>query len=360
MCNPLRYLSFSVWFLFIVVLNGCDTLSSSDSPFHIYAQRLANVLDTSFDERTVNTYLDIIPYPDNRDIYQTIPDIRIGLLDAYELRQCGLFHLIAERNSVLGKVQDKTRQLRYEILFLQGLRTCLATLDTKTDLYQQLVSIEQQKQQQIPQYLWNMLFTGEEWRKQFVINYQWINSKQQNGFHAFLDAVRLVNYLSQSTEQQAIIPSNQLDLLLQSQAKLYKNPYFGRLLYSIAQSTAWLNAITHMLKDHQESIYCGSGRNNQKAQYLNNVFYKYYSQDIQSYLATLSSQYQQLQPLLLELYQHSLQHGITPSPQMSRYSQYYFANHLYRNFKQATLEHVEYWKTLFKRCNFPVGNNQAQ
>nr|WP_228408370.1 DUF3080 family protein [Photobacterium damselae] len=156
------------------------------------------------------------------------------------------------------------------------------------------------------------------------------------------------------------MPSDQLDLLLQSQAKLYKNPYFGRLLYSLAQSTAWLNAITHMLKDHQESIYCGSGRNNQKAQYLNNVFYKYYSQDIQSYLATLSSQYQQLQPLLLELYQYSLQHGIPPSPEMSRYSQYYFANHLYRNFKQATLEHVEYWKTLFKRCNFSVGNNQAQ
>ncbi|MDP2558068.1 DUF3080 family protein [Photobacterium damselae subsp. piscicida] len=283
-------------------------------PFSTYAQRLANVPETSFDEQTVNTHLDIIPYPDNRDIYQTIPDIRIGLLDAYELRQCGLFHLIAERNSVLGKVQDKTRQLQYEILFLQGLRTCLATLDTNTDLYQQLVSIEQQKQQQIPQYLWNMLFTGEEWRKQFVINYQWINSNQQSGFHSFLDAIRLVNYLSQSTEQQAIIPSNQLDLLLQSQAKLYKNPYFGRLLYSLAQSTAWLNAITHMLKDHQESIYCGSGRNNQKAQYLNNVFYKYYSQDIQSYLATLSSQYQQLQPLLLELYQYSLQHGIPPAP----------------------------------------------
>ncbi|MDP2543107.1 DUF3080 family protein [Photobacterium damselae subsp. piscicida] len=102
-------------------------------PFSTYAQRLANVPETSFDEQTVNTHLDIIPYPDNRDIYQTIPDIRIGLLDAYELRQCGLFHLIAERNSVLGKVQDKTRQLQYEILFLQGLRTCLATLDTNTD-----------------------------------------------------------------------------------------------------------------------------------------------------------------------------------------------------------------------------------
>ncbi|MGR5368128.1 DUF3080 family protein [Photobacterium damselae] len=359
MINKDTFRTVTLFLCLIFTLSSCRIFTES-TPFSTYAQRLANVLDTSFDEQTVNTHLDIIPYPDNRDIYQTIPDIRIGLLDAYELRQCGLFHLIAERNSVLGKVQDKTRQLRYEILFLQGLRTCLATLDTKTVLYQQLVSIEQQKQQQIPQYLWNMLFTGEEWRKQFVINYQWINSKQQNGFHSFLDAVRLVNYLSQSTEQQAIIPSNQLDLLLQSQAKLYKNPYFGRLLYSIAQSTAWLNTITHMLKDHQESVYCGPGRNNQKAQYLNNVFYKYYSQDIQSYLATLSSQYQQLQPLLLELYQHSLRHGITPSPQMSRYSQYYFANHLYRNFKQATLEHVEYWKTLFKRCNFPVGNNQAQ
>nr|WP_256384204.1 DUF3080 family protein [Photobacterium toruni] len=58
-------------------------------------------------------------YPRTHALKQPIADITIGLLNAYELRQCGLFQLIAERNSVLGKVQDKTRRLRYELLFLK-------------------------------------------------------------------------------------------------------------------------------------------------------------------------------------------------------------------------------------------------
>ena len=94
--------------LFSVI--GCKK-NTTDTLLNTYQQRLTNILDVEAD--TIPP-LDIPSYPRTHVLKQPIADITIGLLNAYELRQCGLFQLIAERNSILGKVQDKTRRLDYE------------------------------------------------------------------------------------------------------------------------------------------------------------------------------------------------------------------------------------------------------
>ena len=145
-----------------LLLTSCKE-NATNTLLNTYQQRLANVLEiTPADTLPLNLPI----YPDTRSLKQPIADIRIGLLDAYELRQCGLFQLIAERNSVLGKVQDQTRQLRYEVLFLKQLNHCLTMLNSNStsELQSQLNDIYQQKQQQLPLVIWNMVFTGKEWR----------------------------------------------------------------------------------------------------------------------------------------------------------------------------------------------------
>lgn len=112
--------------------------NATNALLNTYQQRLANVLEiTPADTPPLN----LPTYPDTRSLKQPVADIRMGLLDAYELRQCGLFQLIAERNSVLGKVQDQTRQLRYELLFLKQLSHCLTVLNSTSELQSQLNGI---------------------------------------------------------------------------------------------------------------------------------------------------------------------------------------------------------------------------
>ncbi|MGF1688969.1 DUF3080 domain-containing protein [Photobacterium japonica] len=334
--------------LAITLLAGCDR-HSADAQFDTYQARLANVLDVSAQSPD---NIETVPFPDTRDLMLPVEDIRINLLDAYELRQCGLFNLIAERNSILGKVQDKTRQLRYELLFLHGLQHCLTVLPDDTDLYATLLDYQTKKQQQFPISLWNMLTTGKEWRQQFTLHYQAFTPQQLYGFNASLAAFSYAQHLATHIAAHNSISEKQANRVLFHQEQLHPYHYFGQLAYSIEHATLWLNTITTLLTNHEAAILCGENRNQQKATYLSNVFYKHFVSTLQPYLAELDSQYQQIQPFLLILLRPP---RTIDAPSLSRYYQYYIAGEQHQAFRDATLAHVDFWKRTFKRCNIRVG-----
>ncbi|PSW63593.1 DUF3080 domain-containing protein [Photobacterium kishitanii] len=340
-----------------LLLTSCKK-NTTEVLLDTYQQRLANVLDINPAETPALT----LPiYPGTRLLKQPIPDIRMGLLNAYELRQCGLFQLIAERNSVLGKVQDQTRQLRYELLFLKQLDHCLKVLNNTNTLWPQLKDIYYQKQQQLPQVLWNMVFTGQEWRQQFTLGRQLLEQQQFGGYIENLAAFDYLDTLTTTITSHNLsnalttLTTSNIDLLLYHQQQIHNTQYLGQLFYSIARVTARLNTVTTQLIRHEQDVICGKNINQQQAQYLRNVFYKYYAKDIQPYLSKLHSQYQQLQPYLASLYTTLTKHHIQPSSMMTVYARYYFQGELQHQFQQATIEHVNYWQRLFKRCNFKVG-----
>ncbi|MEC6814210.1 DUF3080 domain-containing protein [Photobacterium toruni] len=344
--------------LCLLLLPSCKD-NTTETLFNTYQQRLTNVLDIT---PIAVPALTLPSYPDTRSLRQPLADLRMGLLDAYELRRCGLFQLIAERNSVLGKVQDQTRRLRYELLFLKQLNHCLAVLNSTSELQSQLNDIYQQKQQQLPLMIWNMVFTGKEWRQQFILGHQLLELQQ---FSGYIETVTAVNYLdtltttmTAQTISQALttLTPNYIEQLLYHQQQIHTTQYLGQLFYSMAQITAMLNTITIQLTQHENNIICGKNINQQQAQYLRNVFYKYYVHDIQPYLSKLQSQYQQLQPYLDSLYTTLIQHHAQPPAIMTLYARYYFQGELQRQFQQATIEHVRYWQRLFKRCQFQVGH----
>ncbi|WP_318455537.1 DUF3080 domain-containing protein [Photobacterium leiognathi] len=341
----------------VLLLAGCKQ-NSSEAAFNNYHQRLTNVLDI---DPTPIPNTDVLPLPQKRDLNQALPDIRIGLLDAYELRQCGLFQLIAERNSILGKVQDKTRSLQYELLFLNGLSYCLTQLKPDSDLVAELTPIYQQKQQQLPMIFWNMIFTGEEWRKQLTLGHELVDSEKNSAFLTSLSAFSYVADLinnNVTTTPTPIAPAlieNKYQDLLHHQQQIYNSRYIGDLFYSLSRTTTWLTTITAQLNANQDLILCGNNMNQQKAKYLRNVFYKFYVADIQRYLAHLDSQYQQIQPVLQQIHQQLNQAPIQVTPDMQGYIDAYINGETYRQFHQATLDHVKFWQRLFKQCNFKVG-----
>lgn len=351
-----------------LALTGCD--NSGEHHFNDYHQRLANVLEV--DPIPFHPQEDLPSFPSTRDLYIPIDDIRIGLLDAYELRRCGLFQLIADRNSSLGKVQDKTRQLRYELLLLNGLERCLTQIvPTSRDnpisqsLIEELTPIKQKKQQQLGAVIWNMLTTGKEWRQQFVLYPHTFAIDHLAGFTANLSAMEDIFALLEYSQKQGYIENNQPTLssipngideaivnrLLTHQEKIHRSRYFGQLFYSIANATQWLNTTTQLLNQQENQIRCGKQRNQQQAEYLRNVFYRYYNPQIQPYLAELDSQYRQIQPILQQIFAQSPYQD----PELITYKETFIDGKAHQLFRKAVMDHTKFWQRTFQRCQFKVG-----
>ncbi|MGF1736367.1 DUF3080 domain-containing protein [Photobacterium satsumensis] len=333
--------------LFIFVLAGCEPNTTKRS-FETYNTRLANVLDTA--PVKINDG-DLNAFPEPRELLLPIEDIRIDLLDAYELRKCGLFNLIAERNSILGKVQDKTRQLRYELILLKGLNHCQQVLPEGSDVLPMLEGFRQKKQTQLISHLWNMLATEKEWRQQLTIVYQPFELDLFYGFDESLNAFNYLSFIQQQVLSGSSIDEKQADRLIEHQKQLHAHHYFGQLIYSMHLSILWLDGITEMLEQNEATLICGPNRNQQKAEYLSNVFYKFFVNELQPYLAELDSQYRQISPPLIKL----LSPAISMTPAVTSYYEHYLGGRLHDDFRQATLQHVEFWKRTFRRCNIKVG-----
>ncbi len=120
-----------------MVLTGCF----DDGPqnyFDDYQTKIANVQDA--DEIQEDWELESLP---RKQTFIEVPSLSIGLIDSYQLRQCGLFNLIAERNSILGKIADEFRNYDYQVALLEGVGKCLSNNELDPEIVELLREIEQ-------------------------------------------------------------------------------------------------------------------------------------------------------------------------------------------------------------------------
>ncbi|EOX4278642.1 DUF3080 family protein, partial [Vibrio cholerae] len=103
----------------LLLLTGCEPRLAIDADFDRYLSRIANVQQR---EALSPPAMVAQSLPEKRELLIAIAPVTISLLDSYELRQCGVFELIAERNSILGKVQDEFREWDYQIALLNGIQ----------------------------------------------------------------------------------------------------------------------------------------------------------------------------------------------------------------------------------------------
>ncbi len=313
-------------------LSACDFIKSPmDASLDTYLSRIANVQDrpalTMPDN--VNVFL-----PTKRELHITIPSISIGLLDSYELRKCGLFNLVAEKNSVLGKVQDQFRNFDYQVQVSYGIERCLTSPNISSALKTQLASIQQQKLKQLPAHFTNLVFSSDAMRQQLEAT-EWLSVEQGRGSTPVIQAFNHID--SGFSGSETLDYTSTLNALTPYQEVLEKNAVLGPLSYSMLNAANKLNVITQQLKGHDETIICGQGRNTTKFRYLRNVFNEFFIGEIQPYLAKVDSIYNELNPLIdfVDTSHENYQYPI---------KQYH------QDFRAATKEHIEYWQNLFKRC----------
>ncbi|MDD1780813.1 DUF3080 domain-containing protein [Enterovibrio sp. ZSDZ35] len=322
----------------IGMLQGCFDDDKAKGLFVDYSERLANVVETSPIPPSESR---AIKLPRKRDLVVPIEDTRMGLLDAYELRQCGLFQLIADRNSILGKVQDAFRQLNYELALLRTLNQCLEDV-TSEPLSSELKRIQVVKRNQIHLVYWNTFASSDAWRSQLTPPSISMISPDTPFAHS--EALLAIESYS------SLLANPSSRNVLELQEPIEKQRYLGALFYSMDESTRWLNAATEQLERDDARVLCGKNRNTTRFTYLQNVFSTFFIDGVQPYLSKINGLYLDAQPSLVRLHQR-----FGEMPPFTDYSAAYFSGEHYDEFQDAVKNHVAYWQTLFKRCGVKIG-----
>ena len=313
-----------------MVLTGCF----DDSPqnyFDDYQTKIANVQDA--DEIQEDWELESLPR--KRELFIEVPSLSIGLIDSYQLRQCGLFNLIAERNSVLGKVADEFRNYDYQVALLEGVGQCLSNNELEPEIVELLREIEQQKLAQFPLHQWNLIYASEAMQSQ-MRGSQWLRADIGDQVRQTSDALEHIN-LALNTP---LVSGKTTEV----QEGLEKSSTLGDLYYSLSRASAELDTITQQLTTFDANIICGKQRDTTKFRYLNNVFEQQYIDKVQPYMAQLDGYYQQLAPQLAMF-----------DAQPELHSYYFPIKDAHQAFRSSTRRHVDYWQQLFKRCGRKVG-----
>ncbi|WP_135445263.1 DUF3080 domain-containing protein [Vibrio tasmaniensis] len=313
-----------------MVLTGCF----DDSPqnyFDDYQTKIANVQDA--DEIQQDWELESLPR--KRELFIEVPSLSIGLIDSYQLRQCGLFNLIAERNSVLGKVADEFRNYDYQVALLEGVGQCLSNNELDPEIVELLKEIEQQKLAQFPLHQWNLIYASEAMQSQ-MRGSQWLRADIGEQVRQTRDALEHIN--------RALNTPLVSGKTTEVQEGLEKSSTLGDLYYSLSRASVELDTITKQLSTFDANIICGEQRDTTKFRYLNNVFEQQYIDKVQPYMAQLDGYYQQLAPQLAMF-----------DAQPELHSYYFPIQDAHQAFRSSTHRHVDYWQQLFKRCGRKVG-----
>ncbi|MDL5026430.1 DUF3080 domain-containing protein [Vibrio sp. TMPB1044] len=320
----------STLFCLTVMLAGCFSDGPGDL-FDDYQTKVARVQDA----KELNDDWEFENLPRKRELFLDVPSLSIGLIDSYQLRQCGLFNLIAERNSVLGKVADEFRNYDYQVALLEGVGKCLSNNELDPEIIKLLREIEQQKLAQFPLHQWNLIYASEAMQSQ-MRGSQWLRADIGDQVRQTGDALEHIN--------QALNVPLVSGKTTEVQEVLEKSSTLGDLYYSLARASAELDTITKQLTTFDANIICGKQRDTTKFRYLNNVFEQQYIGKVQPYMAQLDGFYQQLAPQL----------GMFDA-QPDLHSYYFPIQDAHQAFRSSTRRHVDYWQQLFKRCGRKVG-----
>ncbi|NOJ18168.1 DUF3080 domain-containing protein [Vibrio jasicida] len=323
------------------LLSGCnDWFNPEKAVFEKYNQRLANVLDTSQSELEASPAVTI---PDKRELFQELPRLSLGLLESYQLRQCGLFNLLAEKNSQLGKVQDAFYDFDYQTNLLRTLNGCLSDYPLSDEENTKLNGLYDQKWHHLTVHLDNMLLTSDAMRKQLTGS-EWLPLESKDQVAHVRDAFLALDEMYQTPYRTL---SRLPDVtIVNYQEEIEKTRLVGRLYYTLIDATHWLEQTTHMLEANQDKIICGANRDTTQFRYLRNVFQTIYVAEVQPYMAYVDSTYQQLDGGLSLVEKRMQAHGAN-----------YGIEKAHDQFREETMKHVQFWKNLFKRCGVKIGNS---
>lgn len=318
----------------VFVLSGCS--DPAQSLMDDYAKRLGRTLALELQDPAP---LDLQPLPSITTTRADIAETSITLVELVATRACGLDVLLGERNSSLGKVMPPSQRLKYELAFLKQVQPCLTHPDIAPDLQQKLTAIASDKTRQIDKHWQNFLQQDETLRQQL---HPYRSLSEPNSVAGVAETMQALHSLL--TLQKSIVEQNwqQASSINPEQAleALYKANTLSQLQQSLRFSQNWLQSLNQQLDRVDLTAQCPAGKHSDKAEILNTILLQYFIGKVQVYLAQVDGTYQQLYPLLQQLYQGTaLEQPISQRFEVPN-----------TELKAELKRHVIWWKAVQQQC----------
>ncbi|HYE36895.1 DUF3080 family protein [Methylocaldum sp.] len=338
----------------VLGLAGCGG-DSPEAMFENYLERLANVTEIKIDEAAAPPA--VPPYPRARDIVLPVDDIRIGVITYLEMTRCGLIGEISGRNSSLGRVQRETGRFLYELNVFRKLSECEAELQSSEedqDFDRKIKSIRQAKAENLPKAFWNATFAAKEFRVFMDTATNPLQRDEKISAARFERPIRYLASLGSKLEEAPSIPPNEFE---QRYFELQADKTGGKIVRALSLSGFYLDRVARLLEQAASTgRICPMGKKTRQAEYLFNVFVKFYAGEVQPYISRL---HQTASPLLESMrYLKENQRVEIPPVFESYYAVILDPGNdqgLWHHFNAALQRHTRAWQSILKPCGMMPG-----
>jgi len=348
--------------LFAIVLAFGLAGCSGDSPeamFGNYFDRLSNATGIELDEAAAPPA--VPPYPRARDIVLPVDDIRIGVIAYLEMTRCGLVGEISARNSSLGRVQRESGRFLYELNVFRKLSECETRLqgtDEDREFARKIESLRQTKADTLPRVFWNATFPAREFRVFMDTATDPLQRSEKISVARFERPIRYLASLGPKLEEAPPISPGEFEQLY---FELQADKTGGKIVRALSLSRFYLDRAGQLLEQAASAgRLCPMGRKTRQAEYLFNVFVKFYAGDVQPYISRL---HQAASPLI-ESVRHLKESQRVEIP--PAFASYYAAaldpeteQGLWLRFNAALQRHTRAWGTVLKPCGMMPGGSAA-
>lgn len=336
--------SMAVLFCFIV---ACSPQSLPEVT-NEYQQRLERVLNTSFISNHDAEPSVLLSYPTKAQLEYIPTVLLINLTEFYQLQQCQLGTLIAQRNTVLGKTMLPSQQLIYEGKLLNALSQCIDHIakNAEQDVLQlslsnTLQSWHAQKRKEYPFHWRNMLTLSHEVKTALsrqnanLLTTEDFDISGQLALFRHLTSYRRVQFSPNHNTNHSLEDSLQSIAAVRLPATIWRKQ--EQLLYNIPP-------LTLALQQPLQQVDCNQNKGLEQAQILRNVFYLFFIEKIQPMGALINNFHYQFNPLF--------EQWLAANALPQEFKDYLQVNlSAFNRYKVAMSEHVEMWQGFLARCH---------
>jgi len=270
-------------------------------------------------------------FPSRNQLNITAPELRIDLAQFYQLADCPIQTLIAERNTTLGKLHSPSRRYLYEVDFIQILELC-------QPLPANVLKWLEYKQQQLPMAWARLVMLSDELQYQLSAQAGFIRGQDIDGLNQVKQALTYLLNLQQTPDSN----SQQLEQALHT---LLNYPLLSQIWRSQQLLAHNLERTNHWLKQQQITHTCVTAEKApQEIIYLSNVFRLFFIQKIQPVSSRLNYYHYQLQPKIQQLLQAP---ALTPEFKTYIHTQY---EQGFLRYQTQIQRHIQLWQQVFKQC----------
>ncbi|MGM0482154.1 MAG: DUF3080 family protein [Pseudomonadota bacterium] len=318
------------------LLVACSQPNGVISSVHTLNHRIANTLNIPAAELSYSPRP--TPMPTVRKLKPAGKPAGMNFLTSLRLGHCKAGQQIAQRNSSLGRLEDGLMRYQGDIDMLQALKAC-AKHPQSAPILDELNQAINDKARQLNFNKAHAIATDKALRNALVVGAQPLKNIDSSAFSPVLSALsHIVDWLHAPAPQPKLAKWRQ---------QLAQSDYLNRLTRSVVEMRLKLQQLQQQLPPLTATAGCVGQGVPERAKILHNVFMQFYINDVQADLAQLTTQYQQLRPVLIKLADNTPQSGlINYLTKLTQQGE---------RLNQASKDFVQPWQQLFADCGFTPG-----